>query len=376
MNQDLHERAILTIDEQAIASNTALLARAAGGDVMAVVKADGFGHGMLTVAKTALNHGARSIGTTGIADSIRLRRAGVRAPILSWLNPVTANFADAISHNISLAVPSEEHLEAVLRASVATGKAATIHFQIDLGMHREGLSPRRFEELIGRLVRDPRAGRVQAIGLMGHLGWAETPEDTLNERGRQTFDSAWQQARAVGFQISLRHLGGTAAALTDARNHYDFSRIGAGLVGIDPSGTTKLQTAMTLTAPVVESKTVRAGEYIGYGRHHLAERDAQLALLPLGYADGIPRIASGSGQVRLAGKNRPIVGLVNMDQVVIDTGGDRVLPGEVATIFGNGIAGEPTVADWARWSRTLPHEIVTGIGSRVHRVSRSLAVAR
>ncbi|AJT42089.1 alanine racemase [Psychromicrobium lacuslunae] len=376
MNHDPREQALLTVDEQAIASNTEFLSGVAGKPLMAVIKADGFGHGLLTVAKTALGHGADSLGSTGLADPLRLRAAGVQAPILSWLNPVSANFEEAISHRIMLAVPSVEHLDAILRAATALGQSAVVHLQLDLGMHREGLDPEAFEDLLSRLCRDPRADQLRVVGLMGHLGWAEDSSDALNVRAREVFEQAWRQCEEAGLGIRFRHLGGTAAVLADSRNHYDFCRVGAGLVGIDPSGSHRLRPAITLTAPVLETRRVRAGEYIGYGRHHRTAKASNLALLPLGYADGIPRISSGLGQVRLAGKNRAITGLVNMDQIVVDTGEDRVLPGEVATIFGAGTDGEPTVADWATWCNTLPHEIITGIGPRVHRINRPTAVVR
>jgi alanine racemase len=170
-----------------------------------------------------------------------------------------------------------------------------------------------------------------------------------------------------------RHLAATSATLTDPRTHHTMSRIGAGLVGIDPSRTTRLRPAMTLTAPIVGVRRVRAGTWVGYGHTHLTDRATDLALVPLGYADGLPRLASGRAEVLVRSRRRPVVGRISMDQVVVDLGDTTASAGETVTVFGPGDAGEPTVAEWAAWADTIEHEIVTGIGPRVRR--RTLTVS-
>ena len=176
-----------------------------------------------------------------------------------------------------------------------------------------------------------------------------------------------QTARTAGLRPAVRHLAATAAALTDPRTHHTLCRIGAGLAGIDPSRTTRLHPALTLTAPVVAVRRVRAGRPVGYGHSWIAPADTNLGLLPVGYADGLPRAASGHAEVMVRGRRCPVAGLISMDQTVVDLGSQQVHPGEIATVFGPGTSGEPTVADWAAWAGTIEHEIVTGIGARVHR---------
>jgi alanine racemase len=360
-------QAQVLVDLAAVAANTRLLAARAGRELVAVVKADGFGHGALDVARTALVSGATSLGVTSVAEALELRDAGIAAPVLSWLNPVAADFESALRADVDLAVPSEQHLAAVAEAAALARRTAQVHLQVDVGMSRDGCEPRRWRRLC-LLARDAeRRGLVRVVGVMGHLGCADRPGDPANRAGTRTFAAAAITAQRAGLRPRVRHLAATAATLTDPRTRFDGSRVGAGLVGIDPTGTVRLHPAMTLTAPVVDVRSVPAGVRIGYGRGHVTSRPTTLALLPLGYADGLPRAASGRAEVWLRGRRRRVVGVVSMDQVVLDTEGDHVVRGEVATVFGPGRHGEPTAAEWAGWSGTLEHEIVTGLGRRVGR---------
>jgi alanine racemase len=359
-------RTVLRVDLGAVAANTRLFVDRTAGEVMAVVKADGFGHGALAVARTALANGATWLGVTSIDEALSLRAGGVAAPVLSWLNPVDADFGAAAAADVDIAIASAEHLAAV----VAVGRPVRVHLHIDCGMARDGARPELWRRLCVAARRAERAGRVQVVGLMGHLGCAEDPADACNSIGRTRFAWALEVARATGLRPAHRHLAATAATLTDPRSHHTMSRIGAGLVGIDPSGTAPLRWAMTLTAPVVSVRPAPAGTAVGYGHTWRAPAATQLALVPLGYADGLPRLASGRASVLVAGRRCPVVGRISMDQLVVDVGSADVQPGEVVTLFGPGDRGEPTVGDWAAWAETLPHEIVTGIGSRVSRSIR------
>jgi alanine racemase len=215
--------------------------------------------------------------------------------------------------------------------------------------------------------RAERAGTVRVVGLMGHLACADRPGHPANAVARDRFLWGLAVARRHGLRPPLRHLAATAATLTDPLSHHTLCRVGAGLVGIDPSGTTRLRPAMTLTAPVVSVRDVAPGTPVGYGHTWTAPRSTRLALLPVGYADGLPRAASGRASVWLHGRRCPVVGLVSMDQAVVDAGSLPVAGGEVATVFGPGTQGEPTAAEWAAWAGTIEHEIVTRIGSRVRR---------
>lgn len=358
---------VLTVDLGAIASNTQLFADRVAGRLMAVVKADGFGHDGVAVARTALAHGASWLGVTTLGEATALRRAGIGAPMLSWLNPVGADFEGALAGRIDIAVPSLAHLRAVAAAAAIVRRPADVHLHLDVGMARDGAEPAAWPTLCQLARAFERQDLVRVVGIMGHLGWAEDRHDPCNPIAAQSFKAAVGIARQRGLRPSLRHLAATAATLTDDRTHLDLCRVGAGIVGIDPSGTTRLRPAMTLTAPVVGVREVGPGTSVGYGHSFVTSRRTRLALLPVGYADGLPRAASGRASVQLRGRSRPVVGLVSMDQVVVDIGTDPIGTGEVATVFGPGGHGEPTVRDWARWAGTIEHEIVTGIGPRVTR---------
>lgn len=353
----------LTIDLAAVARNTGRLAAAATGELMAVVKADGFGHGAADVARTALAHGATRLGVTTLAEAVALRDVGLAVPVLSWLNPVDADFAVASARDVEVAVPSLAHLAAV---AAAPGRHR-VHLHLDAGMARDGADPADWPALCRAARRAEVRGEVEVVGVMAHLGCADDPADGCNAVGRTRFAWAIENALATGLRPQHRHLAATAATLTDPRSHHTMSRVGAGLVGIDPSGSTTLEPAMTLTAPLVQVRRARAGTAVGYGHAHRTDRATYLGLLPLGYADGLPRVASATAQVLVRGVRRPVVGRISMDQLVVDLGEAGAEAGDGVTVFGPGHDGEPTAADWAAWAGTIEHEIVTGIGARVPR---------
>ncbi len=363
---------LLSIDLSAVAANTALIAARTTGEVMAVVKADGFGHGAVDVARTALAHGATSLGVTSLAEAWPLRDAGLDAPILSWLNPIDADFATAVARRIDVAVPGLEHVAAI----AAVPGRARVHLHLDTGMARDGAAPADWPRLcrVARLAE--RRGQIEVVGVMGHLGCADDPADACNARGRTRFAWGLEVARACGLRPRHRHLAATAATLTDPLSHHTMSRVGAGLVGIDPTGTTRLRSALTMSAPLVSVRRVRAGTQVGYGHSFVTGETTHLGLVPLGYADGLPRTASGRAALWLAGRRVPVVGRISMDQLVVDLGMTGAEVGDLTTVFGPGDADEPTVAEWAAWSETLPHEIVTGIGSRVPRRTRPVSHLR
>lgn len=358
---------LLTVDLTAVAANARLFSSRTSGRLMAVVKADGFGHGSADVARTALLNGAQALGVTTVAEALSLRDEGIAAPMLSWLNPLDADFETAVRRSVDLAVPSVAHLHAVAGAAGREGLRADVHLHVDVGMARDGAEPGAWAELCQWARIMEQQGLVRVVGVMAHLGWADDVRDPANAAGRRIFEWAARQAHRQGLRPRLCHLAATAATLTDPGTHYDMSRVGAGLVGIDPSRTTTLRPGLTLTAPVIDVRTVPRGTSVGYGHTHVTSRRTRLALLPLGYADGLPRAASGRAWVELNGARRPVVGLVSMDQIVVDVGGAEVAAGDVAMVFGPGDHGEPTVAEWARWAGTIEHEIVTGISRRVAR---------
>lgn len=362
--------ATLEIDLSAVAANTRRFVQTARGEVLAVVKADGFGHGLGGVARTALSNGATWLGVTSIEEGVEVRAAGIDAPLLSWLNPVDADVTTACEQDIDLSVPGVRHLAAIVDAAARSGARARVHIQLDTGMARDGAAPQEWRALMAAARQAEADGAVTVVGIMGHLAMSAEPGHPGNAVGRLALLRGVEMARQAGLRPAVRHLAATAATLTDPSTHLDMVRIGAGLVGIDPSGTTRLAAALRLTAPVVQVRHVSEGVGVGYGHTCVTDRATTLGLLPIGYADGLPRIASDRAEVLVAGRRRAVVGLISMDQTVVDLGDEAVEPGVEAVVFGPGDGGEPTVDDWARWAGTIPHEIVTGIGHRVRRSVR------
>jgi len=274
---------------------------------------------------------------------------------------VDADFGAATTHAVEVAVPSRAHLDAVAR----TAPGAAVHLHLDTGLARDGAAPSEWADLCRAARWAERRGRLRVVGLMGHLACADVPDDPGNAVGRARFAWGLETARATGLRPVHRHLAATAATLTDPLSHHTLCRVGAGLVGIDPSGSTRLTPALTLTAPLVSVRRVHAGTPVGYGHTWTAPSVTELGLLPLGYADGLPRAASGRAEVLVRGRRRPLVGRISMDMAVVDLGPEGAEAGDLVTVFGPGRDGEPTTAEWAGWAGTLEHEVVTGLGPRV-----------
>jgi alanine racemase len=366
----MYAGAALRIDAGAIAENTRRLAGLTDATVMAVVKADGFGHG--TAALAALGAGAGWLGVTSIDEALPFRWRGISAPILSWLNPPGSDYDAALLHDIDLAVSSIAQLQQISDAAVRTGGRARIHLHLDTGLARDGIDRREWTTLIELARLGEHDGRLDVVGIMSHLARADEPGDPETMRQVMLFRNALRVARHRGLTPRFAHLAATAATITDPETHFGMVRIGAGLYGIDPSHSIDLRGAMTLSAPVTSVRDVGAGTGVGYGLRYRTDRRTRLALLPIGYADGIPRNISDIGDrpgatVLLRGRRVPVVGTVSMDQLVLDVGDAGVGPGEVAVLFGPGDEGEATLRDWAGWAATIEHDIVTRIGPRVAR---------
>lgn len=357
------------VDRQAIARNVRHFRAVTATPVMAVVKADAFGHG--AVAEVALANGATWIGAASIPEALRLRAAGIAAPMLSWLNPVEADWDAAITQRIDVAVSSLEHLHAISQSAARVGSPARIHLHLDVGMSRDG-APRELWAVLCETARAfERNGNVAVVGIMGHLSCADAPTAPQNDIERLRFVNGVRVALRRGLTPSELHLAASAAALHRSDTRFTLARIGAGLYGIDPAGREQLAPALTLTAPVALLREVRAGEGIGYAHDHRTTRATTLAVLPLGYGDGLPRAAQGRAAVSIRGKRMPIVGRISMDQVVVDVGCHPVQLGDIAVVMGPGDRGEPTAKDWAAWAGTIEHEIVTRLGTRSSRVLRT-----
>lgn len=347
----------------AVARNVGIARTRTRAPIMAVVKADGYGHGAVAVARAAVAAGAVWLGTTSLTDAVGLRRAGLTVPILTWLHADGIDAEAAAAERIDVAIGSVDALEALL--SQGAGRLR-VHLHLDTGMAREGCQEDEWAGLLRRAQQAQAHGALRVTGLMGHLPLAERAEPGANLAAVQRLRRGRLELLRAGLGSPIAHLASTAAALNDAATHLDLVRIGAGLVGIDPAGATALHGAATLTASVVHSSHVASGTAVGYGSTAVTRAATHLSVVPLGYADGIPRELHEDAAVEIEGRLHRILGRVSMDQIVVDTGTQRIPPGTLATVFGpSGPA--PSIHDWARWAGTIPHTIVTGIGPRVRR---------
>lgn len=357
----LHAPTLTTLPD-AVAENLRIVRAATTVPIMAVVKADGYGHGAVVVATAAVAAGAEWLGVTQVAEGVALREAGLTVPILSWLNPAGIDAEGAAEHRIDIAVGSAEELR---QLSSDTSHPVRVHLHLDTGMARGGSPLDEWPELF-RLARAGR-GRIEVVGVMGHLPRADEGDPGANAAAVLRMRQGRDAVLRAGLGPVLVHLAATSGALTDPATHFGMVRIGAGLVGIDPSGMRPLVGASRWTAPVVHGALAPAGTAVGYAGTHVSRTETHLAVVGVGYADGIPReLAPGAG-VEIGGVRYPIVGRVSMDQIVVDTGAALFPRGTIATVFGPDGGAVPSVQEWARWAGTIPHTIVTGIGARVRR---------
>jgi alanine racemase len=362
------------VDLDAIATNVRTIASVTGTDLMAVVKADGFGHGAVQVARAAVRAGASWLGVTSTNEALELRDAGVTAPTLSWLHGPTDDFGKLINAGVDVGVSTTTHLHAVADVVHRLGAPAMVQLKADTGLSRNGAAGDDWPELVGWARKYEREGGIRVRGVWSHLMDADVPGAPELDRQVATFEEALRIARSAGLDPDLVHLANSAAALSAPRTRFDLCRIGIALYGVDPFGATGpgefgLHAAMTVRTSVVNVKRVPAGTGVSYGPEHVTGAPTTLALLPLGYADGLPRAAGGRAWVWLAGRRCPIVGRIAMDQCVVDAGDLPVAIGDPVVVFGPSAADQdpPTVVEWARWADTNPHEILTGIGARVAR---------
>ncbi|WP_300017236.1 alanine racemase [Pseudonocardia sp.] len=380
MSQSGTARAEAVVDLAAVRHNVAVLAASApSAQVMAVVKADGYGHGAEPVARAALAAGASWLGVCTIEEALDLRAAGIDAPLLSWLHLPDDDFAAAVAAGVDLSAASREHLAAVLAGAHAAGRPARLHLKIDTGLSRNGAPPSAWADLLDDAAKAAADGACEVVAVWSHLAHADAPHHPTLDRQASRLQAAWQAARDRGL-APLRHLANSAATLTRPDLHLDIVRPGIAVYGLDPLdrpvGDSPLRPAMTLRARVALVKRVPAGEGVSYGHEWTTSEETTLALLPIGYADGVPRRLNAGGRMRvlLGGRVLPVVGRVCMDQVVVDCGpGADVAVGEHAVLFGPGDRGEPTAQDWADELGTIHYEVATGVHGR--RVTRTVVGA-
>jgi len=369
LDADVTALGTAVIDLAAIAHNTEVLAGYATSDLLAVVKADGFGHGIVPVAETALAHGATWLGVTSLAEAFQVRAAGITAPVLSWMHLPDQDFAPAIAADVDLSVSSPAHLAGITAGARRLGQPATVHLKIDTGLSRNGSWVDGWPDLVAAAARAQRAGLLRVAGVWSHLASSERIGDPSVPGQLRLFDEGLALARAAGLDPWVCHLANSAGILALPRSHHDLARAGIALYGVEPidGRTHGLRLAMTLRSRTIMVKRVPAGTGVSYEHEYVTDRATTLALVPLGFADGVPRRLGNRGEVVVGGVRCPIAGRVAMDQFVADLGDTDVRIGDDVVLFGPGTHGEPTAADWADWVGTNAHEILTGIGARVPR---------
>ncbi len=352
------------VDLDAIRANVAAIARAtAPAGVMAVVKADAYGHGLLPVARAAREAGAAELGVADLDEALALRAGGVEGPILCWLHSGTADFAAAAAARVDLGVSTLAQLEA------AAAAGATVQIKTDSGLSRNGATSAQLPALLEAAVAAVRSGRVRVRGVFSHLANTSEDEDRAQLAVfRQQLDSV----RAAGLDPEVAHLSATAGALSRPEARLDLVRVGIGMYGLSPfagvpAADLGLRPAMRLSAEVVSVKSVPAGSGVSYGFDYRTRDATRLALVAIGYADGVPRQASNAGPVVIGDGRFRVAGRVAMDQFVVDVGDARVRAGERAVLFGDPARGEPSADEWADAAGTINYEIVTRIGPRVQR---------
>ncbi|ALE06980.1 alanine racemase [Arthrobacter sp. ERGS1:01] len=370
------------IDLSAITHNVGRLRSiVAPAKLMAVVKADAYGHGMIPVARTAVAAGAEWLGTAHVSEALRLREAGIDVPVLAWLHTPSTDFAAAVAQGIDLGCSGWElaHIAATAREQE---HPARIHLKIDTGLGRNGCSLADWDALVADAIAYQDEGLLRVVGVFSHFAVADEPHRPETDEQIQRFREAVAVAEDAGADLEVRHIANTPAVLSRPDSHFDMVRAGLGLYGLSPfedqtSAQLGLIPAMTLQTRVALCKDVPAGQGVSYGLNHVTTEPTTLGLIPLGYADGIPRVATG-GPVRVNGVTYPVVGRIAMDQMVIDLGpdaragfGDAQVPGSAlgatAVLFGNGADGGPVVEQWADAAGTINYEVVTRISQRVPR---------
>jgi alanine racemase len=366
---DGHQEAL--IDAGAIKDNVSALVKHVGGaQLMAVVKSDGYGHGMIPAAAAALAGGADWLGVVHVDDALALRAAGFTAPVLCLLAVPDAPHEEAIRHDIDLSAGSAALVETIAAAASRAGRPARLHLKIDTGMTRGGATEAEWPGVIRAALAAEAAGDARVIGIWSHLACADIPGHPSIGAQLEAFRSAVGQAQAAGARPQLRHLANTPATLTLPETWFDMVRSGGAVVGLStlPGGAPDwLRPAMTIRTEVIGVKRVPAGTAVSYGHRYLTSSEATIGLIPLGYNEGVPRNASNRAQVQVAGQRWTISGTVCMNQIMVDFGDQNVSPGDEVVLFGPGDSGEPTAQEWADTLGTLSYEIVTRFAGQVPR---------
>lgn len=360
-------RAEIVVDLAAIRHNVARLREVAGVPVMTVVKADGYGHGMVESARAARAGGAEWLGVATLDEALALRASGDTGRILCWLYVPGEEYDAGVAAGLDLTAYTPAELDEIEESVGDTGRTALVQLKIDTGLSRGGASPKSWPALVERARAGELAGHWTVTGIWSHLSSSDEPDDPANDAQESAFRDALAVAEAAGLRPEVRHLANSAAAILRPSSRFDLVRCGIASYGLDPApGETPdlgLVPAMTARASLALVKDVEPGDAVSYGRTWIADTATTLGLVPVGYGDGVPRVLGNHAEVLVDGRRRPIRGRVCMDQLLVDLEGEEHVPGEDVELFGTGRDGGPTAQDWAEAAGTISYEIVTRIGS-------------
>ncbi|WP_166354743.1 alanine racemase [Phytoactinopolyspora limicola] len=366
------------VDLSAIRDNVRELnIRTGAAEVMAVVKADAYGHGLVPAARAAQAGGATWLGTAVLGEALALRAAGVTGRLMAWLCAPGERWADALAADVDVSASAPWAVAEIAAAARETGRTARLHLKVDTGLGRGGAPRAEWTTLVDTALKAQADGLVNVVGLWSHFAIADAPEHPVNTAQVAAFRAALAAAEARGARPEVRHLANSAATLMAPQSHFDLVRTGLATYGLSPvpdavrPDEVGLRPAMSVRARLALVKRVPAGHGVSYGHFYVTDRETTLALVPLGYADGVPRHGSGGdggpgAPVLVGGRIRQVAGRVCMDQFVVDVGDDDVRAGDEVVLFGDA-AGEPTAQDWARACRTISYEIVTRFAPRLPR---------
>ncbi|MEI2698652.1 MAG: alanine racemase [Microthrixaceae bacterium] len=370
--------AVIQVDLDAIAANAAtMLDRADGAQLCAVVKAGGYGHGSIDVAYAALEGGATWLAVALVEEGHALRDAGIGVPILVLSEPPPDVMSEAFDARLTPTIYTVQGVDAAAAAAAGGGGGAAggkwqVHLKVDTGMHRVGAHPADALEIARRIVAAPS---LHLGGTFTHLATADEPSRPETAEQLELFDRTLDELSRAGMDPGLRHAANSAGALVHPSARLDMVRVGIALYGIEPApglaSDTELQPAMSLHAEVTMVKHLAAGDGVSYGLRHVFERPSTVAVVPLGYADGIPRrLGAAGGEVLIGGVRRPVRGVVTMDQTIVEvTDGPEVSPGDPVVLLGSQGVEEVTAQEWAERLDTIPYEVVCGFSVRLPRVS-------
>jgi alanine racemase len=366
----------VVVDLDAITANAAaLVAHVRGARVMAVVKSDGYGHGLVPTATAAIAGGASWLGVVQIADSLALRAAGITVPVVCLLGTPDARHAEAVAADIDLTAGTAEVVAQIAAAARRAGRRARLHLEADTGMSRCGATAADWPGLVAAALDAEAAGDAAVVGLWSHFACADMPGHPSIAAQLAAFEAAVSLAERAGARPEVRHLANTPATLTLPDSWLDLVRPGGAIVGLStlPGGAPGwLTPAMTVRARLVQVKRVAAGTGVSYGHRYATRAPATLGVVPLGYNEGIPRLGTNTAPMSVRGRRFTAAGTVNMNQTILDLGDLPAQAGDEVILFGPGTGGEPTAQEWADALGTISYEIVTRFTGKIPRSYRGV----